>query len=542
MGLWDRLFQRAGGGPAARPAEQQLQEQVSSAMRRLDVLTGKLSPGALSQQELREWFGEIDDLVDPLERFFDGDEYGTRWYRVGTGSGREGDRLPVNLDAIRRQARLLAEENGFAVNAHENRISYIVGKSGHSYTAVARKDEDPSDELLKRVQRVLDDWTWKNRWGARQEEILKRRDRDGECFLRFFETTDAFHVRFVEPEDVQPPESLQSDPNWSHGIHTAPDDVETVIEYGVAGEIVPADQIQHRKANVDATIKRGMPLLYPVRGRLRRIEEIDNNAGLLIKHMTSIVEERKHTATPKAGVQAIVDKATDATRTNPFTGRSEQFRFARGGQVRYQSDNVESEFPGVHASALGAIEFAQHLLRGVAARLVMPEFMFTSNARNNNQASATVAEGPAVKKFEREQQAMVFDDLDVLWRMIRWQIARGGLPPEVETLVEIVAEPPTVATRDRKAEEDANAILYDKGVLSLQTWSQKAGLDYDQEQTNLRKHQEAYGAPAAAATADNDDADPPADSDRDSKSAGIDPALIRTAAESISAAFAQVYP
>ena len=42
-------------------------------------------------------------------------------------------------------------------------------------------------------------------------------------------------------------------------------------------------------------------------------------------------------------------------------------------------------------------------LRAIAARLVMPEFMFTSDASNANYASTMVAEGPAVRMFERLQ-------------------------------------------------------------------------------------------------------------------------------------------
>ncbi len=44
------------------------------------------------------------------------------------------------LAEIRGQCRALAAGNEFAINGHENRISYIVG-SGHVYRAVARKGQ-----------------------------------------------------------------------------------------------------------------------------------------------------------------------------------------------------------------------------------------------------------------------------------------------------------------------------------------------------------------------------------------------------------------
>ena len=40
----------------------------------------------------------------------------------------------------------------------------------------------------------------------------------------------------------------------------------------------------------------------------------------------------------------------------------------------------------------------------------MPEFMFTSDASNANYSSTLVAEGPAVKMFERLQASMIEQD------------------------------------------------------------------------------------------------------------------------------------
>ena len=47
------------------------------------------------------------------------------------------------LAQIRDQCRALAVANEFAINGHENRISYIVG-SGHVYRAVAKQGKTPS--------------------------------------------------------------------------------------------------------------------------------------------------------------------------------------------------------------------------------------------------------------------------------------------------------------------------------------------------------------------------------------------------------------
>ncbi len=167
--------------------------------------------------------------------------------------------------AIRLECRALAVHNEFAINGHENRISYIVG-TGHSYRVVARPGRQLPESLLWQIQEILARFLRRNMWHRRQQEIVRRRDRDGEVFLRFFPDPEGtLLVRFVEPEQISTPTELQEDPTASFGIVTRPRDVESVLGYFVDGEYVPAGEIQHRKAHVDFNVKRGLPLFYPVR-------------------------------------------------------------------------------------------------------------------------------------------------------------------------------------------------------------------------------------------------------------------------------------
>ena len=105
------------------------------------------------------------------------------------------------LAQIRDQCRALAVANEFAINGHENRISYIVG-SGHAYRAVAGKGPTAAEPLVREVQAVLDEFVRLNHWHQRQQEIVRRKDRDGECFLRLFRgrrRDDAGAVRRAGP-------------------------------------------------------------------------------------------------------------------------------------------------------------------------------------------------------------------------------------------------------------------------------------------------------------------------------------------------------
>ena len=80
------------------------------------------------------------------------------------------------LGELRAQCRRLAATNEFAINGHENRISYIVG-AGHSYRAAVCKGMEAPADVPMQVQKLLDEFLEENRWQARQQEIVRRVDR-----------------------------------------------------------------------------------------------------------------------------------------------------------------------------------------------------------------------------------------------------------------------------------------------------------------------------------------------------------------------------
>ncbi len=64
----------------------------------------------------------------------------------------------------------------------------------------------------------------------------------------------------------------------------------------------------------------------------------------------------------------------------------------------------------------------------------------------------------------------------------------GRLPSEVQTTVEITGVAPTLAVRDQLQETQRFQIENAAGILSPQTWSQRLGLDYGQEQAHFTAH------------------------------------------------------
>jgi capsid protein len=445
------------------------------------------------ESRLLEIFDALwDDLVDPRDAYADPD--GGWWMPVGATSGSTPrGAVPINpqsLAELRAQCRALAATNEFAINGHENRISYIVGP-GHSYRAAVCKGMDASLDLATRVQELLDEFARENRWHARQQEIIRRIDRDGEAFLRYFVSDDGMtRVRFIEPDQVSTPVGLANDPSASFGIQTDAEDVENVIGYYVDGEFVEAGDVQHRRANVDFNVKRGVPLFAPVRKNLRRAERLLRNMSIVAEIQSAIALIRKHRGASRSGIEQFVADNSVAGVSDPGHngGRTRHFSQYGPGTILDAPAGMEYDFPAQGLDASSFVKVLQAELRAIAARLVMPEFMFTSDASNASYSSTLVAEGPAVKMFERLQAGMIEQDRAVMWRVIENAVAAGKLPPEARSIVQLQIAPPSVHARDQLQQAQVDRIAFNHGVLSPQTWSQHLGLDYDQEQKNLVMH------------------------------------------------------
>ncbi len=437
------------------------------------------------ERRLLEAFDELwDSFVDPADAFYDVD--GVRWNALGGAAGPgAGSGIPFTdeqqLAEIRGQCRALATGNEFAINGHENRISYIVG-SGHAYRAVACKGHAAAESLLSGVQAVLDEFAVINHWHKRQQEIVRRKDRDGECFLRLFPAPDGTtRLRFVEPDQVAAPADRAGDASAGFGVQTDPSDVETVIGYWIDGRMIDAGEIQHRKANVDANVKRGLPLFYPVRKNLRRAEKLLRNMSVVSEIQSAIAIIRKHTAATNAGLEQFVANQADLNVTSQATGRTSHFRRFAPGTILDALSGTEYEFPAAGIDAGRYVAVLQAELRAIASRLVMPEFMLSSDASNANYSSTMVAEGPAVKMFERMQHEMLEDDLEVMRRVVFHAVEAGRLPAEAMIDVDIRGIPPTLAVRDRLKEAQADQILVRNGAMSVDTMALRNGLDPEHE-------------------------------------------------------------
>ena len=386
-----------------------------------------------------------------------------------------------SLDILRSECRALAYSNEFALNALENRINYVIGQ-GHRYQVVAKKQDDV--HLAEKVQDLLDTFCDENDWTRRHREIMRRRDRDGEVFCRLFPSQNGImQLRFVEPEQIFTPPRHLSEPNMSFGIQTDPHDTETVFGYWIDGLFVDADSILHRKANVDSNVKRGLPLLTPVRKNLRRAEKLLRNMSVVAEIQSAIALIRRHQTTEREAIRQFVQNQQNTkTVIDEESGQVQTFRHFSPGTIIDSGSNTEYEFPVAAIDASRYILVLQAELRAIASRLVMPEFMLTSDASNANYASTMIAEGPAVRMFERLQHEIIGEDRQLFKAVIREAVLQGRLPERTLQRISIHAIPPMLAARDRLNEAKADVILYNLGVLSKETLAMRYGLDPAQEE------------------------------------------------------------
>jgi len=385
-----------------------------------------------------------------------------------------------SLDLLRADCRQLAYSNEFALNALENRVNYVIGQ-GHRYQAVAKKPADVN--LAEKVQDILDTFCEENDWTRRQREIMRRRDRDGEVFCRLFPSRKGIlQIRFVEPEQVATPPRYFNEPSMSFGIQTEPYDTEAVLGYWIDGTWVEDNSILHRRANVDSNVKRGLPLLTPVRKNLRRAEKLLRNMSVVAEIQSAIALIRKHQTTEREAIRQFVQNQATKQVVNEETGQVQTFRHFSPGTIIDSGSNTEYQFPASAIDASKYILVLQAELRAIASRLVMPEFMLTSDASNANYASTMIAEGPAVRMFERLQHEIIGEDRQLFKAVIREAIYQNMLPEKTLQKVSIHAIPPMLAARDRLNEAKADSILYNLGVLSKETLAMRYGLDPAQEE------------------------------------------------------------
>jgi hypothetical protein len=406
-------------------------------------------------------------------------------------------RSQADLDAIRAECRWLASQHPFGLAALEARASYVVG-TGHTYTLRAKPREDVSPQWIEAAQREIVEFTERNAWFFRQRDNQWRLDRDGELLLRLFDVDGYLVVRYIEPELVSTPDGQRA----LLGLELDPQDAERVTAYWVRRpdlggqyERVPADQVQHRRSTLDTALPRGLPVLFPVRDNLRRVWKLLRNMTTVAGIQAAVAMVRTHQAASAGSIQQYLSRmqatpAASGTAAGSSAPRPGDYETLPPGAILDLAPGVSAEFPSQAINVQNFVAAVQAELRAIAARLSMPEYMLSGDASNANYSSTLVAEGPAVRTFERLQSEMIWFDTALLARALRLAEQYGRLPAGLTDRLLIDAEAPTAASRNRLAEAQADQILLTMGLVSKHTLAARYGFDWTQEQALLQSEDE----------------------------------------------------
>ncbi len=358
------------------------------------------------------------------------------------------------------------------------------------------------------VDRFLDDNDF---YGSLDREAHARSREDGEAFLLLTpRAAGRIEARFLECEQItQPADSRPLEDwlgcgeefpsSWTFGVHTPACETNRPLGYhvvfdgtGLDWDYVPAGRLEHLKRNVPANAKRGVSDFYPVLGDLEREAKLRRNTA----HSAALQAAIAWILEPPAGTLPAQAQApgSDLTVTRyqrPVAGggtREQDVSLYPPGTILRPSAGMIYK-PGPMGSERNPnfLLVGQYLLRAIAVRWNMPEYLISADASNANYASSLVAESPFVKAREADQQFYKRHFRSLLWKVVRlaWEagrFARFAVSWEsLASLVEIKVDAPAVATRDTLKLAQTQELQMQLGILSPRTAAAQAGLDYDAE-------------------------------------------------------------
>ena len=202
----------------------------------------------------------------------------------------------------------------------------------------------------------------------------------------------------------------------------------------------------------------------------------------------------KMEGTTKSMASSLVDDVSDASIVDPQTGKVNNIEKLKYGSIVRVPSFIDIMMPAMNMQAMDHTTVMQMVLRIVAARFSMPEYLLSSDASNGNYASILVSESPFVKSMERLQKqyerAYTSNRWDgcrqsMIWRQIAWAVECGHLPSSVFRLVDITATGPTLSIRDPAKDVQVDKAYHEMGVKSILTIQKEQGLDSDIEKANF---------------------------------------------------------
>jgi hypothetical protein len=380
------------------------------------------------------------------------------WMPSGAGEGALPTEVAnIDLCRLRDQSRQAAIQNPHGKNIIRTLVKFIIG--GGTIIDFEEKDE----KKLEQIQ----SW-WKKcqksaKWFRFQREYVRRLFRDGETIIRRFDGDDYLQLRFVDPNGLPDDKIILRD-----------GDAETVDEFIIGKDRVPAEEVHFIKADVDNNVKRGRPILEPILPYLTKYDKWLSARMVLnlVRASVTIVQEIQ------GGTADLLRLSgrNAATRQAPESNRT---KMIRPGTIIRGTPGVQYKMLSPNLDARDAAEDGRTILLAVAAAAGFPDAFVTSDFSNTNFASMVVAQNPAIREFEDWQMFVAESISDIVTWYLEDGIQRGEISKDININFSISFPP--LLRRDVGQEVGAYIQLYDRKIMSGHSVQVKTGLDPDEE-------------------------------------------------------------
>jgi hypothetical protein len=476
--------------PTKKPAPRKKPAPPRTALVTAPRITEEQKREAMSRlTESYDWFnGFFPDLMD---RYYANGQW---WFPAGSVPGFGGTankvhgfdayvfRTEQELRLQRDHARILFAREPIAQAIVRHMKSFVVNR-GWSYnvTPKAEHAESVNENEIAKAQQLLTDWMEREQWKLRERELFECWFVDGEFFLRTMVSGGELTCRRYEPEHITDPAGATRANGWFMGVHCEPLDAEVVKEYHYKlpyaenGELIPAKDMIHGKANTTRNVTRGISFLFSM------FDDIDGAGKLMdcIRQGAMGRAEIAYILTHKNGttdaVNTFADQWQDYSRTHPTTGKTQRTATAKPGRIVNFSD-VTNATTMPSGDSEGNIMALQAQLRQIYNTFGMPEF-FSGDASNNNYASSQMAGSPMVRGVEGMQEELTPHFKGLAMQVLTHEAAKGNLSPKTLAMLEVLPVPPSPVMEDELQKAQCHQIYVDMGVKSVQGVTQETGGD-----------------------------------------------------------------
>ncbi|AMV25428.1 Phage portal protein, lambda family [Gemmata sp. SH-PL17] len=407
-------------------------------------------------------------------------------------------RTLAELNRVRHVSRFLYERNSNATGAINGMNRYVVGCGSAQTIQSTEPDEDAPKRLAKAITKHLDEFKKAVNWKTVEREIYRRFLVDGEAFVQLLPQEDGVTaLKFIEPDQVVPPEGESHEGPWSWGVQTSPDRpgkalAYNVRDYGTNTETrVPAPFVFHLKRGTNLNQKRGLPALTACIDELQGGQKLRHASREGEKVRASIAYVRQNATASIEAILAMQAAAASGTFNIPTeNGTNTQevvYQTVEPGSVQDIPGGMEYQPPPPSPNADAAASSIRLSLEATAAALECPFWLVSGDSSASSYASSLTAESPFIKLVEGEQDVLAEYVDSVLTAVIEIGIEQevDGLPEDALEQIDLQVLFTVPVVRQKLEEAQRNEILRNAKIKSPQTIAAEEGLDYEKEQANF---------------------------------------------------------